>query len=304
MPTAASPTVAVIGLGQMGGGIARNIAAKSQHLAAVWDSALDAASRAPEGVPLLQPKKLAGVADIILFVVPSTKEIESLMSGPDGILSIDKPGQILMDLTTSHPDESRRLAKIAAARGRIYMDAAMTGGATGADAGKLTLMCGGPVEALERAKPVLAPFSPKQFLLGDVGSGHTMKLIHNMILHTVFFATSEGCRVAEKAGIKLEQAIEVLNSGFARSVITEHRFPSHILSGKWNGRSVVSNLAKDLGLAAKMAADMGQPAPFGAMTSQLLDEAMRRGMANTDFTRLYLEMDSLLATKAPGKAGT
>lgn len=65
---------------------------------------------------------------------------------------------------------------------------------------------------------------------------------------------------------------------------------------------MVANLAKDLGLAAQMAADMGQPTPFGTMTSQLLDEAMRRGMADTDFTRLYLEMDSLLATKAPGKA--
>ncbi len=304
MSKATSPTAAVIGLGQMGGGIARNMAAKSKHLVGVWDVASDAASRAPEGVPLTSPKTIAAMAEVVIFVVPSTKEIEALLTGPDGMLAVANPGQIMLDLTSSHPDESRRLSKLAAQHGRIYMDAAMTGGATGADKGTLTLMVGGSAEALAKARPALDPFSPKQFLLGDVGAGHTMKLIHNMILHTQFFAVSEGCRVAEKAGIPLEKAIEVLNSGFARSVITEHRFPSHIISKKWNARSVVSNLAKDLGLAAKMAKDMGQPAPFGTMTSELLNEAMSRGMENTDFSRLYLEMDSLLSTKAPkGKAG-
>jgi 3-hydroxyisobutyrate dehydrogenase len=299
--TAQAPTAAVIGLGQMGGGIARNIAAKSPRLVGVWDVAPDAAERAPQGVPLMPPKDISAKADIVLLVVPSSKEIGQLLDAADGLLSADNPGQLLLDLTSSAPEETRKLADKAKARGRHYMDAAMTGGATGADNGKLTLMLGGDPADWDRAKPVLAPFSPKQFHLGDIGAGHTMKLVHNMILHTNFFATSEGCRLAEHAGLKLDQVIEVLNNGFARSVITEHRFPSHILSGKWNARSVVSNLAKDLGLAAKMARDMGQPAPFGTMTSELLNEAIGRGMANTDFSRLYLEMDSLLATKAPTK---
>jgi 3-hydroxyisobutyrate dehydrogenase len=301
MASATAPTAAVIGIGQMGGGIARNIAAKTTHLVGVWDTAADAAERAPPGVPLLPPAQIAGKADVVIFVVPSSKEIGQILAGPDGLLGVDKPGQILLDLTSSDPAETRRLARAAAERGRVYLDAGMTGGATGADAGTLTLICGGPAEAWERVRPVLAPFSPKQLLIGDVGAGHTMKLIHNMILHTQFFAVSEGCRVAEQAGIPLEKAVEVLNNGFARSVISEHRFPSHIISKKWNARSVVSNLAKDVGLAARMARDMGQPAPFGTMTSELLNEAIARGMSNTDFSRLYLEMDNLLATKAPGK---
>ena len=299
MTTPAAPTAAVVGIGQMGGGVARNIAAKSRHLVGVWDVAPDAAARAPEGIPLMPPSVISAQADVVLLVVPSSKEIAALIEAPDGLLSADNPGQILVDMTSSAPDDTRRLAAKAKARGRVYMDAGMTGGATGADNGRLTLMLGGSQADWDRCKPVFAPFSPKQFLLGDVGAGHTMKLIHNMILHTNFFATSEGCRLAEQAGMKLDQVVEVLNNGFARSVITEHRFPSHILSGKWNARSVVSNLAKDVGLAAKMARDMGQPAPFGTMTSDLLNEAMRRGMANTDFSRLYLEMDALLATKTP-----
>jgi 3-hydroxyisobutyrate dehydrogenase len=292
----------VIGLGQMGGGIARNIAAKSSHLAAVWDVAPDAAERAPQGVPLMNPREMASVCDAIIMVVPSSKEIELCLTGPDGILVVDRPGQVLFDLTSSHPEPTKRLAALAAERGRSYVDAGMTGGAIGADAGKLTLMMGGNGEDIERCAPVLELFAPKRFRMGEVGAGHTMKLIHNMILHTNFFVTSEGCRVAEKAGLDLAQVVDVLNAGFARSVITEFRFPSNILSGKWNARSVVSNLAKDLGLAAKMAADMGQPAPYGTMTAELLQEAMGRGMENTDFSRLYLEMDDLLAKKAPGKA--
>jgi 3-hydroxyisobutyrate dehydrogenase len=170
----------------------------------------------------------------------------------------------------------------------------MTGGAAGADAGTLTLMAGGDGEVIERARPVLQTIAQRIFHVGPSGAGHALKLVHNMILHSVFLATCEGCRVAERAGIDLERAIEVFNAGNARSFITEIRFPRHILSGRFDGRSTVSNLAKDLGMAARFAEETGVPARYGPLTSALLDQAIENGMGGEDFTRLYQRIDELL----------
>ncbi len=286
----------------MGLGIARNLH-RNRHLAAAWDvRAIDTSSFDPS-VGWLRPRELAAACDIVLFVVPGSRDIESCLRGGDGMLQVARPGQILIDLTTSHPDDTRRLAALAAAHGRHYIDGGMTGGAAGADAGRLALMLGGEAEAIERSRPALDAIATRIFHVGASTAGHTMKLIHNMILHTTFLATSEGCRLAERAGIDLGKAIEVLNNGNARSFITEQRFPNHILSGKFDGRSRVSNLAKDLKMAADMAASMDAHGVYGPLTAALLARAMANGMADEDFTRLYLVMDRLLEDERLGRIG-
>jgi len=299
---AATPLRAgVIGIGQMGRGIARNLAAKGL-LAAAWDireeTRREASTVLGAGIRILPPGALAACCDVIVFVVPGSADIEACLSGADGILAVDRPGQVIADLTTSQPDATRRLAALAASSGRGYLDAGMTGGAAGADAGRLSLMVGAEPAVLERCRPVLEAFTARVLHVGGPASGHTMKLIHNMVLHTTFLATSEGCRLAEQAGIQLETAIAVMNAGNARSFITEQRFPNHILSGRFDGRSTVSNLAKDLAMAARYARDRGTPGVYGPLTASLLAQAMADGLGDRDFTTLYLEMDRLLARAA------
>lgn len=287
--------VGVVGLGRMGRGIARRLDAAGR-LAGAWDASRSAREFADlsEGVGLHAPRELALACTTILFVLPGSVEIEDCLTGPGGILSIDTPGQILVDLTTSYPTETRRLAGLAATRGRAYLDAGMTGGAQGADAGRLTLMVGGGVADLERVRPVLDAIANRIFHLGPTGSGHTMKLVHNMICHTIFLATSEGCRLAERAGIDLSQAVEVLNAGNARSFISEQRFPNHILTGTYDGRSPVSNLAKDLAMAVDMEREVGMAGLYGTLTDGLLSRAMAEGMSDRDFTTLYQVLDGLM----------
>ena len=122
----------------------------------------------------------------------------------------------------------------------------MTGGAKAADAGRLTLMAGGAAAVVDACRPLLGAIAGKVFHVGETGAGHAMKLIHNMICHTIFLATSEGCRLAERLGIPLETAIAVINSGNARSFVSEKRFPDHVISRTFDGRSRTANLAKDL----------------------------------------------------------
>ncbi|WAJ28054.1 NAD(P)-dependent oxidoreductase [Antarcticirhabdus aurantiaca] len=290
--------VGVIGLGQMGRGIAANLD-RAGLLAAAFDVA-PGAFAAAELSPAVQdasPAAMGETCDTVLFALPATPEIEACLAGPDGLLATERPGQILVDLTTSHPGDTRRVAERVREAGRAYIDCGMTGGAKGAAAGTLTLMAGGEAEALARVRPVLGVIAARVVHVGPSGAGHALKLIHNMVLHTVFLATCEGARAATRAGIDLATTIEVFNAGNARSFVTERRFPDHILSGRFDGRSFVSTFAKDLGLAERFLREIGAPALYGPLTSALLSRAVDEGLGDEDFTRLYEHVEALLAAE-------
>ncbi|MGJ8571942.1 MAG: NAD(P)-dependent oxidoreductase [Hoeflea sp.] len=286
----AAKEVAVVGLGNMGRGIARNLD-RSGVLYAAFDSHTEAFAAAEFSDRVME----AGIAQIleearvILFVVPSCAQIETILAGFTG-----RQGQVIIDLTTSDPVRSRALAADLAARGFAYVDAAMTGGAAGADAGTLTLMVGGEDGVVASCSAPLDVISSRRFHLGPGGSGHAMKLVHNMILHSSFLATCEGLRLAERAGLDLDRAVEVLNAGNARSYVTEVRFPRDILSGSMMARSHIGNLEKDLGLAEDFAASLDARIPYGKMTRTVLAQALASGHGSTDFSHLFPLYEELI----------
>jgi 3-hydroxyisobutyrate dehydrogenase len=289
-PILKAMSVAVVGLGQMGAGIARNL-----DRAGILSGAFDTNSKAFADLILSKNVRYASVAElcetanVLLFAVPSTGVIRKSLEGCAG-----REGQIVIDLTTSNPAGSQALAMDLVAQGRHYLDAAMTGGAAGADAGQLTLMVGGRADVLTICRPVLDAIATNIFHIGPAGAGHAMKLVHNMILHSNFLANCEGLRMAERAGLDLEQAVAVINAGNARSFVSEVRFPRDILSGTMNARSQVSNLEKDLGLAVDYAAQLEARAPFGALTRAVLAQAVSAGKADADFSWLFPAYEDLI----------
>ena len=279
------PAVAVVGLGQMGAGIARNLD-RAGLLRAAFDLRPGAFAAAGLSDTVVQAPvaDLLQQADILLFAVPTTDAIAQALHG----LNLGAtPGRVIIDLTTSGPDQSRAMAEKLDAAGLAALDAAMTGGAVGADAGRLTLMVGGEASTLARCTPAFNAIADHVFHLGPSGSGHAMKLVHNMILHGHFLATCEGLQMAKRAGLDLAAAVDVLNAGNARSFVTETRFPRDILSGTMNARSQVANLEKDLGLAVDIARQLGSDAPFGTLTHDMLARAITAGMADQDFSHLF-----------------
>ncbi|MCP5087221.1 MAG: NAD(P)-dependent oxidoreductase [Rhodobacteraceae bacterium] len=274
---------AVVGLGQMGRGIARNLDAKSM-LVAASDTRPEAFLEAglSDRVAEVETVVLLNRADIVLFAVPSTTQIATFLGKAKG-----RSGQVVVDLTTSDPEQGRALAADLAMRDLAYVDAAMTGGAVGADTGTLTLMIGGEVKHVAACRPVLEAISAKIFHLGEAGAGQAMKLAHNLILHSSFLATCEGLQLAERAGIDPNSAVEVLNAGNARSFVTQVRFPRDILSGTMNARSRIANLEKDLSIALGFAAETTARVPFCALTHRVLAEALTAGHSDTDFSWLF-----------------
>jgi len=199
---------AVIGLGNMGRGIARNLD-RAGRLAAAWDIAEATRTRAElsVAVKLAPPDQIAGLK-FILFVVPGSAEIDAMLGT---LLKQPHDKQILIDLTTSHPAKTKALAEKVSASGRAYVDCGMSGGAIGADSGKMALMVGGTSEAVAACKPIFDVTAGTVTHVGASGTGHAIKLLHNMVCHTNFLVVAEAGKLAERAGIPLETAIKVFN---------------------------------------------------------------------------------------------
>ncbi len=295
------PKIGVIGLGNMGKGIARCYERNRIPLA-LWDVSEDALKpfKRKKGVMVAEPGDMAGMCSLILFVVPGSPEIEAAMRGKNGVLANARQGLVIYDLTTSDPVVTKKIARAAARKDIHYLDAGMSGGAAGAEAGTLTLMIGGDEQAFKRTRKYLKPFTEKNFYLGKSGTGHTLKLIHNMVCHTNFLAACEGGRMAERAGIQLKDMIDVFNVSNARSYISQVRFPKHILSKKWDAKSRVYNLHKDLGMAVSLGKNLNAQVTLGERTLAFLEKAVARGMVEKDFSLLYRDFEKIRG-KGPKK---
>ena len=295
--------VGVIGLGRMGGPVAHRFI-QSDFPLMVWD--IVPARREPfentDRVCVAPPAEMARKCGILFFVVPSSVEIADCLKGKYGVLQNARKGLLICDLTTSDPVETRKLARRAAKVGIDYLDAGMSGGPAGILAGKLTLMIGGDAKVLGKTRPFLAPFVENIFHLGPLGSGHAMKLIHNMVLHTIFLATCEGARMTERMGMKVSDMIDVFNVSTAYSYASRHRFPNNILNGSWNGQARIYNPWKDVGIAVRLANECGADVEFGERTLAILEKAVSLGMIEEDYTLLYRDYEEILKTRTKKEA--
>jgi 3-hydroxyisobutyrate dehydrogenase len=288
--------VGVIGLGNMGGGIAANLGKPGRNVY-VWDIA-DAARKRFEdkaGFISAQPGVMARECETILFVVPATPEIRFCLEGKDGIVANARGGLTLCDLTTSDPLKTRELSAELAPYGIHYVDAGTSGGRVRAESGELTLMVGGERQIFDRVKPLFDDIAKAIYYLGASGAGHTMKLLHNIVCHATFLATTEAFCLGESAGLKLKDMVDVLNHSNGRSYATESRFPNHILSGKWDGGSRIFNLYKDLKMGVELGQRMGGGTDFSQATFRYLEKAIRLGMAEQDYTLLYRDFETIKA---------
>ncbi|MGY8990609.1 MAG: NAD(P)-dependent oxidoreductase [Rhodospirillales bacterium] len=288
-------SIGVIGLGNMGQGIANNLI-KNKVPLLVWDSSAAARKKfeTKRGATIAKPHEMASQCTAIFFIVPASLQIKQCLKGKDGIVAHARKGLILCDFTSSDPVVTKKIAADVKKSGIEFIDTAMSGGgAVGAAEGTINLLVGGNEKTLKKVQKYLKMISKRIFYMGPIGAGQTMKLISNMVLHTTFIAACEGSRMAEKSGIPLEKAIDVFNAGNARCYVTEARFPNHILSKKWDARSTVYNLDKDVGMAVKLAGNLGVQANVSKNASRFLNKAIKNGMAQKDFSLLYRDFDKL-----------
>jgi 3-hydroxyisobutyrate dehydrogenase len=221
------------------------------------------------------PAEAARDADVVITCFPTSRDLESILDGPTGLLDGMASGSVLVDCTSGDPASSRRIAARLAERDISFIDAPVSGGVAGAEKGTLTVMIGGDPAIIERVRPVLASFGQKIVHCGDIGAGDALKAVNNALLAIHVWTTAEALVTLAKAGVDPKTALDVINVSSGRSNASMNLFPERVLTRKFPRTFRLALLDKDIGIAAQVARDNKVPAPVMQLTADLF--AMAHG---------------------------
>ncbi len=284
-------TVGFIGLGNMGGGMSANIQ-RAGYPMVVYDLREEAAKPLLEGGARLanSPAEVASLCDITLTSLPGPKEVESVSTGPEGVLEGMKLGGIYIDLSTSRPTLIREIEPKFRQKGCHVLDAPVSGGKSGAASGNLAVMVGGEREIFDRVKPILDSFGDKVFYAGSIGAGSVAKLVHNMIGHGVRQAIAEGLTLGVKAGVDAEALWECVRRGSLGRMSGLHEgIARTVFTGEFDPPSFALELSrKDIGLATDLGREFNVPMPVANLAEQIAIQGMNRGWGGRDSSVTFL----------------
>jgi 3-hydroxyisobutyrate dehydrogenase len=284
-----STRVAFLGLGAMGFPMARNVL-KAGFPLTVWNrTASRAEPLASAGARVAStPKEAVREADVVLTCVPTQVEVRELLMRDDGVLTGMTRVKILVDTSTIDPGSSAELIALAGERGVAMIEAPLSGGTVGAQAGTLTMMIGGDPSVLERVRPVLSAMAKNIFYVGGPGAGQTLKLCNQMIAAAQTVALAESYSVLHAAGIDAKLATDVFAVSSANCVAIQQRVPVPGIqphgpaSNDWKPGFATEWMAKDLFLVQQLAKTLNTPLVQTAANFQLLQDAMQAGYAKLD----------------------
>jgi 3-hydroxyisobutyrate dehydrogenase-like beta-hydroxyacid dehydrogenase len=274
-----------IGLGNMGGALARRLL--REHPLRVFDLRPEVVARFAEagGVPTQNAQALARESDLVMTCLPTSAHVRDVLFGEGHVAEVLQPGQIWADMTTGDPGETREMAARLAEKGVSMIDAPVSGGPHGANAGTIAIMVGAPAELFERVRPIFETISPNVFHTGAVGTGHVMKLVNNVISAGVRAVTFEALAVGIKNGLTLETLTRVLQKGSGRSATTELTLPK-LLQGDFSVSFTLELMHKDVRLATKLGQDCGAPMLLAGIVRELFQTVINEHGADKDVTTL------------------
>ena len=286
--------VAFLGLGNMGLPMALNLI-KAGHQVYGFDlvqAQLDA-FKADGGIPMQSAAEAAKGADAIISMLPASRHVEALYLGDAGLLATANPKSLLIDCSTISPKVSQAVATAAKAKGFAMIDAPVSGGTAGAQAGTLTFMVGGDASALECARPLLEKMGKNIFHAGASGSGQTVKVCNNMLLGIQMLGTSEALRLGIANGMDPKVLSDIMSKSSGRNWVLELYNPcpgvmESVPSSKgYAGGFGVDLMLKDLGLATENAGDLETSVPLGELSRKLYEAHSKAGNGQLDFSSVF-----------------
>jgi len=281
--------IAFVGLGNMGGGMAANLA-KAGHEVRAFDISDEARARAAEHgcTPAGTVAEAVSGADAVVTMLPNGAIVEQIYSAE--IIGNAAPGALLLDCSTIDVATARKVGKLAADAGLDLVDAPVSGGIAAANGGTLTFMVGGSDAAFARAEPILAAMGKAVIHAGQIGAGQAAKICNNMLLGASMVATCEAFALAEKLGLDLQTFYDISSkaSGQNWSMTSYCPVPGvgpvSPADNDYKGGFAAALMLKDLRLALGAAADAGAQVPMGARAEELYARFVEEGNATTDFS--------------------
>lgn len=287
-------TVGFIGLGNMGLPMAQNLI-KAGHRVIGLDVSTAAVGKIKDagGDAAADVADLARRADIIVTMLPSGKEVREVYLGAGGIVGHAKAGAILIDSSTIDVESARVVAAAAQAKGLAMVDAPVSGGVGGAQAGTLTFMVGGSDDAFAKAKPILEAMGKTIVHAGGAGNGQAAKICNNMILGVSMIAVSEAFVLAEKLGLDAQKLFDISSksSGQCWSMTTYCPVPGPVPTSPANrdyqAGFTAAMMLKDLRLAQEAAKGAGAYTPLGEEAGTIYQRFVDNGEAGRDFSGIF-----------------
>jgi 3-hydroxyisobutyrate dehydrogenase-like beta-hydroxyacid dehydrogenase len=280
---------AFLGLGVMGGPMARHLSLKG-HDVAVWN-------RSPEKIAAWTQKGgkgtakfLPGVAegaDFVFMCLGDDPDVAEVFGKIEGSL---KPGQIVVDHTTASAGLARELARRSTAKGAAFLDAPVSGGQAGAENGQLTVMVGGDAAAFAKAEPAMRAYSKQITLIGESGAGQLAKSVNQICIAGIVQGLAEGLHFARANGLDEAKVIEAISKGAAQSWQMENRWKT-MVEGKFDYGFAVDWMRKDLRIALDTARHTGASAPLTALVDQFYADVQAEGHGRWDTSSLISRLN-------------
>lgn len=276
--------VAILGLGTMGMGMAKNLLKAGFAVTAYNRTQAKAAPLAASGARIAgTPAEAASDADVVISMLSDDDASRKTWTGAQGALEGARPGTVLVESSTVTPAWIAELASLAAARNVILLDAPVTGSRLQAEGGQLTFLVGGDAGVLERVRPVLAAMSKEIVHLGPVGSGARMKLINNFLCGVQVASLAEGLAWIERSGLDREQALKVLCNGAPGSPLL-NAISARMAAATYDVNFLLSLMRKDLHYAGADAATLGVELRTAKTAEARFEEAAAAGHADKDMS--------------------
>lgn len=292
--------LAIVGLGAMGRPIARHLAARrdgaTETIVAVDSDPARLAGLAAPGLAAATACDAVAGADVLFLCLPDGDAVERVLVGPGGVAARLAPGAVVVDLSTIAHAKALAVAAALAATGRHFVDAPVSGAPAGAEAGTLTVMCGGDPETVARVRPLLERFGTSVLHMGPVGSGQLTKTLNNVLYDIHIAALAEVLPLAVAMGLDPDQVARVVTTGTSRSYAS-HTFVPRILQGRFDEGYPMGAAYKDLVAAAAISAEGGFPMPVTAAATATYQTALRQGHADKDKGAMVLPFEDLLGVR-------
>lgn len=280
--------VGYVGLGIMGGPMARHLATAS-HSVVVYNRTTAKAEewvKAHGGSFALTPREVAEQSDVVFMCVGNDDDVRSVVYGADGVLVGMSKGKTLVDHTTASATLARELSVACAEKGVGFVDAPVSGGQAGAENGQLTIMCGSDdVAAFERIEPIVDAYAKRCKQLGNAGSGQLAKMVNQICIAGIAQGLSEALNFAMRAGLNPDDVVDVISKGAAQSWQMENRSKT-MVRDEFEFGFAVEWMRKDLGMCFDEAKRNGAQLPMTEMVDKFYEEVVAMGGRRWDTSSL------------------
>ena len=282
-------TVAFVGLGAMGSRMALNLQAAGHKLRVFNRDRSKTKPYAEKGAEVADsPASAARGAEFVVSIVSDDAATREVMLGEAGVVSAAAAGTVIIDSSTNTPAMAREVAKAAAAKGCLYLDAPVSGSILQAQGKELVFMVGGEATAFERAQPLFQAMGRMARHMGSPGAGATIKLVNNMLTAAAAAALAEAAQVVEAAGLDPAAALEILGEGAAGSRVLKAKLPK-MLKRDFTPQFALELMDKDLRYFLALAQELDRPTPIASLVRSQYHAARRAALGKLDSCAVFLQ---------------